>query len=118
MLIIYNNILQITFNNKKLEKYANDTKLAIGKLGKKRANKLKQRLDDLRAIEVLEDVRDLPGRHHELTSNRKGQWACDLDNPYRLIYQPEENPIPENENGQYEWSKIKNVRIMEIIDYH
>lgn len=80
---------------------ANDDRLATRKLGTIRADLFGQRLDDLRAAVTLEDVRYLPGNYHELKGDRKGQWACDLDQPYRLIFQPHEEPIPEDENGRY-----------------
>lgn len=86
--------------------------------GKRRGELIQRRLDDLRAADTLEDVRHLPGRYHELTADRKGQWACDLDQPYRLIFSPHEYPIPVNEDGQYIWIEIKGVEIIEITDYH
>lgn len=57
-------------------------------------------------------------RYHELTGDRKGQWACDLDQPYRLIFEPHENPIPTDNSGKYIWLEIKGVEILEITDYH
>lgn len=76
------------------------------------------RLNDLLNAQTLEDVRHLPGRYHELTGNRKGQWACDLDQPYRLIFEPHESPIPTDEDGKYIWLEIKGVEIVEITNYH
>jgi proteic killer suppression protein len=110
--------MNISFDDNKLKKYANDDSRAITKLGQRRAKLYKQRLDDLRGAETLEDVRYLPGKFHELIENRKGQWACDLDHPYRLVFEPHENPIPINESGQYIWIEIKGVEIIEIVDYH
>lgn len=110
--------MDISFANKRLKKYANDDAEAIKKLGAKRAKLYKQRLDDLSASESLEDVRYLPGHYHELKKNRKGQWSCDLDHPYRLIFEPQENPIPTNDAGQYCWIEIKGIEIVEIVDYH
>ncbi|NJN25195.1 MAG: killer suppression protein HigA [Cyclobacteriaceae bacterium] len=110
--------MNITFFNSKIKKYANNDRLAIKKLGTIRAKFFKQRLDDLSAASTLEDVRHLPGRFHELKSDRKGQWSCDLDQPCRLIFEPHENPIPTNEDGQYLWIKILGVEIIEIVDYH
>lgn len=110
--------MNITFDSKKLQKQANDDRLRVKELGQKRADLLKKRLNDLRNADTLEDVRHLPGRYHELTGNRKGQWACDLDHPYRLIFEPHENPIPTNASGQYLWIEIKGVEIIEIKDYH
>lgn len=97
---------------------ANDDRLAVKKLGALRAGLFKLRLDNLMAAETLEDVRLLPGHFHELKDDRKGQWACDLDQPYRLIFQPHEDPIPEDENGRYIWIEIKGVEILDITNYH
>jgi len=110
--------MDINFVDKKLEKYANDDRLMFRKLGTLRATKFKQRLNDLSNATTLEDVRDLPGKYHELRENRKGEWACSLDNPYRLIFMPQEDPIPEDEDGNYIWDKITAITIIEIIDYH
>ena len=110
--------MNITFKHKKLRDYANNDRLAVKKLGTLRARLYKLRLDDLRAANNLEEVRNLPGRYHELKGNRKGQWACDLDQPYRLIFEPHESPVPVNEHGQYVWFEIKGVEVIEIDDYH
>lgn len=110
--------MDISFDDNKLRKYANNDKQAIKKLGQRRAELYKRRLDDLFDASTLEDVRYLPGNYHELKGNRKGQWACDLDHPYRLIFEPHEDPIPANESGQYIWLEIKGVEIIEIVDYH
>lgn len=97
---------------------ANKDKLAQKHLGMVVAKRFKMRLDDLQAAQTLEDVRNLPGKYHELVGNRKGQWACTLDHPYRLIFTPHESPIPINEDGQYLWIEILGVEIIEIEDYH
>ncbi len=110
--------MKITFSDKKLNKIANDDRKMDRELGKPRAEKLRLRLTQLQDAETLEDVRYLPGNYHELTNDRKGQWACDLDQPYRLVFEPHEKPIPTNEHGQYIWLKIVGVEIIEIIDYH
>jgi toxin HigB-1 len=63
-------------------------------------------------------MRHMPERYHELREDRKGQWSCDLDHPYHLIFLPQENPIPVNEDGQYVWCEILGIEILEIADYH
>ena len=110
--------MNLNFSDNKLEKYANNDRTGSKKLGEKRFKKYKQRLDQLKASKTLEDVRFQPGRFHELTSDRKGQWACELDHPYRLIFEPQENPIPIDSDGKYIWVEIKGVEIIEIDDYH
>lgn len=110
--------MEITFDDKKLEKLANDDRKMHKELGKIRANLLRRRLTQMVDATTLEDVRYLPGNYHELTGNRKGQWACDLDQPYRLVFAPHENPIPTDDDGKYIWLKIKGVEIIEITNYH
>ncbi|WP_460546098.1 type II toxin-antitoxin system RelE/ParE family toxin [Echinicola sediminis] len=90
----------------------------VKEFGKVRAQKLRQRLVQLSYGSNLEEVRHLPGNFHELKDNRKGQWACDLDQPYRLIFTPHEDPIPTNGDGQYIWVEIKGVEVIEITNYH
>lgn len=110
--------MDIIFRSKKLEKIAFDPKKCVKELGKRRADLFLMRLDDLAEAVSLEDVRYLPGHYHELSGDRKGQWACDLDQPYRLIFEPHEDPIPTDGSGRYLWIEIKGVEIVEIVDYH
>lgn len=110
--------MDINFENRKLEKYANNDKQGIKNLGSLRHKKYKMRLDQLSNSNTLEDLRFQAGRFHELSGNRKGQWACDLDHPYRLIFRPQESPIPIDKDGKYIWVEILAVEVIEIIDYH
>ena len=95
--------MKITFADKNLEK---------------RAKQFITRLNTLRDATTLEDVRNLPGRFHELTGNRKGKWGCDLDQPYRLVFIPHETPIPSNSDGQYIWIEITGLEVLDIVNYH
>lgn len=110
--------MKILFADKKLEKLVNDFRNCSRVMGEKLAKLLITRLNALRDAETLEGVRNLLGRFHELVANRKGQWSCDLDHPYRLIFEPLEYPIPQNAHGQYEWIRIRGVNILTITDYH
>lgn len=110
--------MKITFADKKLEIISSDYNKCRQKMGDKRAKLFVTRLNALRDAATLEEVRNLPGRFHELIGNRKSQWACDLDHPYRLIFTPHEKPIPTNKHGQYIWLEIKGVEVSRIEDYH
>ena len=110
--------MEITFKNKKMESYARNQRLCQKEMGKQRSDLFLRRISELSAATVLEDVRYLPGHYHELSGDRKGQWACDLDQPYRLIFVPHENPIPEDEHHRYLWMEIQGVEIIEIVNYH
>ena len=110
--------MNISFQNRKLEKLVlNESKL-FREFGTVRAKLLLRRIGALADAETLEDIRYLPGNFHELSADRKGQWACDLDQPYRLIFEPHENPIPTDDAGRFIWLEIKGVEIIEITNYH
>ncbi len=110
--------MKITFADKKLEKLIIDDRKLLREFGRIRAAKVKTRLDQLNAIFSLEEARYISGNYHELKGTRKGQWACDLDQPYRLIFVPHEKPIPVNESGQCVWVEILGVEVIEITNYH
>ena len=110
--------MNITFADNKLKKYANDNKLAIRKMGEQRAKLYQRRLDDMYDAFCFADLKELPGNFHQLIENRKDQWACDLDQPYRLIFGSSENPIPKDQHGNQILIEIKSLEIIEIDNYH
>jgi proteic killer suppression protein len=110
--------VNITFKNQSFGRLANDDRGLQRTYGQIRAKKIRLRLTQIHFAAHLEELRPMPGRFHELTANRKGQWACDLDQPYRMIFIPHENPIPTNSAGHYLWKEIRGVEIVEIENYH
>jgi toxin HigB-1 len=110
--------MDITFADRKIKKCANDDRLALKVFGKKRFEIFKKRMTALYMADNLDELRNLPGNWHELKNERKGQWACDLDQPYRLIFEPQEKPIQTDNSGKYIWIEIKAVEIIEITNYH
>ena len=110
--------MEITFADNKLCKLANDDRKMTAQLGIRRAGIFRRRLSQLQDAATLEEVRFLPGNYHELTGDRKGQWACDLDQPYRLVIEPQLHPIPIDGDGKYLWNRIHGIIIIEIADYH
>ncbi len=110
--------MDISSQDKKLGQYVENPSKAQKELGQKRAMLLAKRISQIAAAENLEVLRMATGHYHELTENRKGQWACDLDQPYRLIFEPHEDPIPTDENGRYIWVEIRGIELIEIANYH
>ncbi|MBR5400159.1 MAG: killer suppression protein HigA [Bacteroidales bacterium] len=110
--------MQVTYKTTELQRYAEDSKYSLRNLGTIKSNNYTKRIVALMSAQSLEDVRNLPGNYHELTGDRKGQWACSLDGNNRMVFTPHEDPIPTNPDGQYIWSEIKGVEIIEIVDYH
>ncbi len=111
--------MDIFFSDEDDQRLCADPKLMKKKLGASSAKKLQRRLDDLDAVQNLEDMSHLPGRCHELSGDRKGQLALDLDHPYRLIFQPEEQPPPTKPDGGLDRTKVEAIRILFVgEDYH
>ena len=97
----------------------NDSKLAVRRLGPRRARLLRRRLDELKAMAVLDDMRHLPApRCHELRGNLSGKLSVDLGHPYRLIFEPANEPLPTKADGGLDWSRVTAIRLLGIEDTH
>lgn len=110
--------MEIDFADISFANDCNDFRKLVGKYNKQRAKLLRRRLDDLRAAPTLEVMRSLPGRCHELKSDRAGQLSVDLDGPYRLIFKPGHNPLPVKADGGLDWTKIVRIIVIEVVDTH
>ncbi|NJO51352.1 MAG: killer suppression protein [Leptolyngbyaceae cyanobacterium RM2_2_4] len=110
--------MDIVSKSSKFASECNNQRLLEKRHGKDRAKRIKRRLDDLRAADVLDDMRSVPGRCHELLHDRAGQLSLDLDHPYRLIFEPADEPIPTKLDGGLDWTKVTAVRILGVEDTH
>lgn len=110
--------MDIVFKDKKFEKCCNSQQSLVKKYGLDKARRIRRRLDDLDAVVVLADMRNLSGRCHELVGDRAGQLSLDLDHPYRLIFEPANDPIPKKLDGGIDWTQITAVRIIGVDNTH
>jgi len=111
--------MTIYFRHKKLKKICENFKIAQKTLGKKNIRKLLQRIQELIAVETLDELSYLPPmRCHILKGKRKYQFAVDLVHPLRLIFKPYgpiENYLEERKINK---KLIKEIIIMEVTNYH
>lgn len=111
--------MDIDFKTGKLRKELSEEKKLRRVHGPRRAELIMQRLAQIEAAPTLGVLRTMPGpRCHELTGNRKGQLSVDLDHPYRLLFVPNHDPVPQLAAGGMDWTKITAIRIEEIADTH
>ncbi|MCK5229957.1 MAG: type II toxin-antitoxin system RelE/ParE family toxin [Desulfobulbaceae bacterium] len=110
--------MDILFISDKLEKEFNTQKLLIRRHGSDRANRISRRLSQLSAATVLKDLRNTPGRCHELKGDHADQLSLDLDHPYRLIFKPADNPSTSKPDGGLDWLRVTAVIIMGVEDTH
>ncbi len=110
--------MEVGFESKQLATACSDTKTSVKTFGPERSRKVRRRLQQLLAAANLEDLRNAPGRCHELQSNRRGQLSLDLDGPYRLIFRPAADPPPTKNDGGLDWPSVESIVIIEIADTH
>lgn len=111
--------VEIGFRSAKLQRQCSSQVDMVKTFGPDRAKRLGRRLNELEAAANLEEMRSLPqARCHELAKNRDEQISVDLDQPYRLILEVANEPVPRNGTGGLDWPKITAVTVVEIVDLH
>ena len=76
-------------------------------------------------IAILQDAETLsevpltpPDRMHQFTGDRDEQFAVYLVHPYRLIFEPDHDPLPRRKDGGIDLRRVTAITVMEVIDYH
>ena len=114
--------MDIAFINKKLTKSFNEGSQLEAIHGTLRAKKIRVRMKEFRAATNLMDFwppKSGPGRCHELIEGKRaGQLSVDLDHPYRLIFVPNHDPVPQQPDGSLDWSLVTAITILGIEDTH
>lgn len=110
--------LDIQFGGRRDAKLFSIQSLRVRKFGDVRARLIGSRLDDLHAADSLADMRNLPGRCHELTGDREGTFSIDLDGPYRLLFKSGHIPVPLKPDGGIDWTKISSIIVLGVENTH
>lgn len=110
--------IEISWANRRLEKSCSDDGQGTRRWGTEQWKVLKVRLASLRAAPTLADMRGVPGNCHALSTDRAGEFAVDLRGPYRLIFEPDHDPVPRLEDGGIDTAQVTDIRIKEVDDYH
>lgn len=71
------------------------------------AKKLQNRLADLEAAAFVADL--VAGRPHPLKYGRLGQFSVDLHGPIRLVFEPNQDPVPRNPDKSIAWNQVSKV---------
>lgn len=108
--------MDIVFSDVRIKRLCEDERSMWRELGRDGARKLKARLADIEAAQVMTDVKR--GRPHPLKGDRAGCLALDLHGGYRLLLAPAEDPPPQRSDGTTDWAQVRSVTLMGIEDYH
>lgn len=111
--------MEVLFRTKRLQRVCNSEQEIMRKFGQACGRKLRRRLADLAAATSLAELSTvLPARCHPLKGKREGQFAVDLEHPFRLILQPAHDPVPLMEDGRINLERVTRVWVVEVVDYH
>ncbi|MEO5777693.1 MAG: killer suppression protein HigA [Flavobacterium sp.] len=88
---------------------------SFGQLARK-VNQRIQELTDADNLAIMSTI--LAANCHELSGDRKGKFAIAVSVNYRLIFEPNHDPLPTKEDGGLNWEDVRKIQINEIEDYH
>lgn len=98
--------MDIEYKTRAIERVCTDAAEARRKRGLKMAEKISQRIQEIRSVDSVETMLKFHiGRCHVLHGDRNGLYAVDLVHPYRLVFENKE-------------TSVHIVKIVEIVDYH
>lgn len=112
--------MELYIPDKKLREALEQKSSAIRQYGAEMAKKLHLRRDALAAAESLADFwppKTKPERCHELVGDLVGVFSVDLKHPYRLLFKPNEQAQP-SEDQLARWKSITKITILRIEDTH
>ncbi len=110
--------MEISYSSNKLQKQLTQARELVAAFGQM-ARKVSQRHEELKSADTLSIMKLFPAAYcHELTGDRKGTLAVKVSGNYRMIFEPNHDPIPHKEDGGLDWEKVTSITILEITDYH
>lgn len=110
--------MEIFFDNSKLQRRCSELAALKKTYGDDCAGRIARRLQQLRSVDCLDDMRSLPGRCHELVGDRRGSFSLDLVHPLRLVFRPGDDPPALKTDGGIDWAGVKVVIVTGIEDTH
>ena len=111
--------MEINFKSVKLARVFNQEKLLKKEYGEENSRIIMRRMQVLQAAPNLSQVSHLkPVGRHELIGKRKGEFAVDLQQPFRLVFRPNHDPVPLKTDGGIDLEHITSITIINMEDYH
>ena len=108
--MVYDNCMKFEIAKKLKKAFKSEDNLKAT-YGKELSKNILKRISVLEFADSLAMVPDVPPtRRHKLTGKFKGCWAIDISKNYRLIIKPMVDTDDLNE--------IKEIEIIDILDYH
>jgi len=104
--------VDVRFRTRKLEKCFRENREAARKWGVVCGRLYVRRINEIQAAPTMADLFRIPGaRCHPLKGPEQGRFAVDLEQPYRLIFEPSSS------SGE-DPGKVTEILIIDVVDYH
>lgn len=111
--------MEIIFKNSKTEKLINSDKELNKKYPVKVAKTVKLRMTQLIAFNDFSQVTHLPPlRLHKLTGDRSHQYAVDVSEKYRLVFEILDEEGLAIKDPEYPRNLVHIIKIIEVVNYH
>ncbi|MDO3441833.1 hypothetical protein [Agrobacterium sp. V1] len=111
--------MQLAYSTSKIQKLATTEKELVKAFGANVAKAIQMRIAVLLAVPSLIDVpSEPPERRHLLIGKRNGQWSIAARNGICICVVPNQVPLPLNDDGSIDLTKVVSVEIVYIGDYH
>jgi len=110
--------VEISFRTRKLERTFSSVD-QLRRIYGRRAEVLTRRIAILKNAQNLSLVpQSRPERRHQLSGRQKNQFAIDVIHPYRLVFEPNHDPVPVTHDGGIDVARVTAITIVGVIDYH
>jgi len=111
--------MDIEYKSGRLRDECNDILALTKRHGRKRAEAIMARIGQMAAAPALDALFSVPRLHcHELSQNRTGQLAVNVDARWRIIFEPADRPAPTKPDGGLDRALVTAIRVLEVVDYH
>ena len=111
--------MEIRFGSARLARLFSSERDLVRIYGAPRAARIRARMLVLEAAPALSRVPvTLPERRHQLTGDRDEQYAVNIDNQIRLVFESGDDPVPRLPDGGIDVDRVTSIVILEVIDYH
>lgn len=108
--------MNISFIDAKVEALCRQSRRAVRELGAPSAQKLQRRLAEFFNAENVSEL--VAGHPHPLVDDRRGSFAVDLHGGDRLVFRPTKSPPPAKADGSVDWTRVTDITIVELGNYH
>lgn len=109
--------MKLTFKSSRLQRILEDQKEIKREFGSDSQRKVMRQMYLLSSAETMQDVFSGIGGWHELEGNLKGHCAGSAGGGLRIVVRPNP-PVPKKQDGGTDWTKVKSVQVVKVVDYH